>query len=269
MPSSRLLPFQSTHPSGVRPGSANVSAVRPSISIHAPQWGATSLSWDHQSSRQFQSTHPSGVRLPFAVGTKAASSFQSTHPSGVRRVSGGDGRGGGSISIHAPQWGATGRVEIDEVAVNHFNPRTPVGCDRPTRTRVICLSISIHAPQWGATNNRYQTGVHESISIHAPQWGATSTTIRVPRPPNYFNPRTPVGCDGRQGARLPVLRISIHAPQWGATSPSVSKLTPDPDFNPRTPVGCDRTRWHTGCRSAYFNPRTPVGCDWLRPAYRL
>ena len=150
-----------------------------------------------------------------------------------------------------------------------FNPRTPVGCDRPTRTRVICLSISIHAPQWGATNNRYQTGVHESISIHAPQWGATSTTIRVPRPPNYFNPRTPVGCDGRQGARLPVLRISIHAPQWGATSPSVSKLTPDPDFNPRTPVGCDRTRWHTGCRSAYFNPRTPVGCDWLRPAYRL
>ena len=173
MPSSRLLPFQSTHPSGVRldwrkdkrdedlfqsthpsgvrPGSANVSAVRPSISIHAPQWGATSLSWDHQSSRQFQSTHPSGVRLPFAVGTKAASSFQSTHPSGVRRVSGGDGRGGGSISIHAPQWGATGRVEIDEVAVNHFNPRTPVGCDRRGKLPSSKPVISIHAPQWGAT----------------------------------------------------------------------------------------------------------------------
>ena len=134
---------------------------------------------------------------------------------------------------------------------------------------MICLSISIHAPQWGATNNRYQTGVHESISIHAPQWGATSTTIRVPRPPNYFNPRTPVGCDGRQGARLPVLRISIHAPQWGATSPSVSKLTPDPDFNPRTPVGCDVAALTMAETVSKFQSTHPSGVRQDALAYRL
>ena len=54
--------------------------------------------------------------------------FQSTHPCGVRHV-GRVNATGGSVSIHAPVWGAT-------VALI-----TPIA---------ICL-VSIHAPVWGAT----------------------------------------------------------------------------------------------------------------------
>ena len=99
--------FQSTHPSGVRPGPVPATAVAgyfnprtpvgcdlemaakrgdtEAISIHAPQWGAT-------------------ARLGQA---------------GVHRP----------ISIHAPQWGATTITSIGKSGAGDFNPRTPVGCD--------------------------------------------------------------------------------------------------------------------------------------------
>ena len=144
----------------------------------------------------FQSTHPSGVRLlPKAVltgliyfnprtpvgcdrsATFSANSarFQSTHPSGVRRPAFSTPSAHCSISIHAPQWGAT--ESFDE--------------------RVAVVDISIHAPQWGATDSNkhpdrvppvfqstHPSGVRRQalslpqlslnqISIHAPQWGAT------------------------------------------------------------------------------------------------
>ena len=56
------------------------------------------------------------------------------------------------------------------------------------------------------------------ISIHAPQWGATRRWASRPLRKNYFNPRTPVGCDDVPAAKT--LRSCLH-------------------FNPRTPVGCD------------------------------
>ena len=59
-----------------------------SISIHAPQWGATSISETIASAYQFQSTHPSGVRPSRRTAWRAAD----------------------RISIHAPQWGATPNV---------------------------------------------------------------------------------------------------------------------------------------------------------------
>ncbi len=122
-----------------------------SISIHAPQWGAT----DRR-------------RLP-----------------STDRI----------ISIHAPQWGATrcggGAFALQAnfnprtpvgcdclgaagaTRASDFNPRTPVGCDGPDAGEVQCLCISIHAPQWGATENCIIRPPHLHISIHAPQWGAT------------------------------------------------------------------------------------------------
>ena len=38
--------------------------------------------------------------------------------------------GGRIISIHAPQWGATGEAAAKSPSSAYFNPRTPVGCDR-------------------------------------------------------------------------------------------------------------------------------------------
>ena len=78
-----------------------------------------------------------------------------------------------SISIHAPQWGATSPIRAEQSARHDFNPRTPVGCD-------------------DAHDGAYHAG---DISIHAPQWGATCQTMRLLRRHRDFNPRTPVGCD--------------------------------------------------------------------------
>ena len=107
--------FQSTHPSGVRrtvESSLQWDAV---ISIHAPQWGATTQNPElYSPSELFQSTHPSGVRLSILV---------------VAAVDCG-------ISIHAPQWGATRLPNIDNELDLDFNPRTPVGCDAPCRATV-------------------------------------------------------------------------------------------------------------------------------------
>ena len=191
-----MIRFQSTHPSGVRRTGRLRRPRRLSISIHAPQWGATPVSVE-----------------------------------GVLKWK--------TISIHAPQWGATGTA------------------DTVHQSRV----ISIHAPQWGATIRCTANQLGQRISIHAPQWGATDFNNAGYAFTLNFNPRTPVGCDST---------CSILA-LWRS------------NFNPRTPVGCDtivkdgrrvqrvfqsthpsgvrRRRYDTRPHPNDFNPRTPVGCD--------
>ena len=347
--------FQSTHPSGVRRGSQGAVIQYWDISIHAPQWGATTSSALLTSGEQFQSTHPSGVRrvkpvrsishtpyfnprtpvgcdTPNDAAHTVIVQFQSTHLYELAgRHAHPRAHGHRPISIHAPQWGATGNHAI------HFRVD----------------GISIHAPQWGATIDGVLPLIDRMISIHAPQWGATRTCCESERyglfqsthpsgvrlvfgasartsvifqsthpsgvRPNMlrlgnavrvfqsthpsgvrqwncktiyktrdFNPRTPVGCDLVPRMRCGcVNRISIHAPQWGATvSPQAARpLTPN--FNPRTApqwgatiipcghgvanvISIHAPQWGATALFAtllfqqeYFNPRTPVGCDGL------
>ena len=124
--------FQSTHPSGVRLGHLSGFGARQVISIHAPQWGATLTVLCHTpSSKAFQSTHPSGVRRPPSRRPASDVYFNPRTPVGCdTRVA--ESGASEDISIHAPQWGATG--------------------DRGATARD--GNISIHAPQWGATGCR-------------------------------------------------------------------------------------------------------------------
>ena len=154
-----FLIFQSTHPSGVRPDQHAHDAIAQIISIHAPQWGATGRSqsamsliqisihapqwgatqWPKPCTRpaEFQSTHPSGVR-PGGLGWGSCSSYISIHAPQwgateiVRRLP-----ETVFISIHAPQWGATRNEWHHHNPQSHFNPRTPVGCDRRHATLMI------------------------------------------------------------------------------------------------------------------------------------
>ena len=164
--------FQSTHPSGVRHGGVRRHTGELYISIHAPQWGATTEATVCPSTAEFQSTHPSGVRRTTSPGTAQVIYFNPRTPVGC------DGNcpivvALGEISIHAPQWGATRTERRAEPSRGHFNPRTPVGCDMYMFTIPCVIHISIHAPQWGATTKRRGFDDSLSISIHAPQWGAT------------------------------------------------------------------------------------------------
>ena len=100
------------------------------VSIHAPAWGATPRVLPMMGGQEFQSTHPRGVRrsdagelarhrsrfnprtrvgcdVAYQVACDGYNMFQSTHPRGVRPDSEPAGSTGGSVSIHAPAWGAT------------------------------------------------------------------------------------------------------------------------------------------------------------------
>ena len=210
--------FQSTHPSGVRPGLVRSSSPTCNFNPRTPvgcdrvhrRWFArcryfnprTPVGCDPMVSLPlpemsiFQSTHPSGVRLarhsppqPYMV------RFQSTHPSGVRRDLRRIELLRFEISIHAPQWGAT-----------LFG-----------KAKRLVQSISIHAPQWGATGVIAPQGIPLVISIHAPQWGATrsSGSSWSGKP---FQSTHPSGVRPLHATASRRLRfISIHAPQWGAT----------------------------------------------------
>ena len=143
--------FQSTHPSGVRhPPNNNQPSLH--ISIHAPQWGATESRRGREGQPRFPvrmwakcgDRKPTRTRRPgpnfnprTPVGcdpskcphSRHLRRFQSTHPSGVRRRPAHRARNGQSISIHAPQWGATTDCARRREEEENFNPRTPVGCD--------------------------------------------------------------------------------------------------------------------------------------------
>ena len=89
--------------------------------------------------------------------------------------------------------------------------------------------------------------------------------IRLPAVGWYFNPRTPVGCDGRVVVLGDGAGISIHAPQWGATSHQHPVLCSRIYFNPRTPVGCDFRHQipAPGVRISIHAPQWGATSDWM------
>ena len=166
--------FQSTHPSGVRRADGQGRGRPLQISIHAPQWGATTItSIGKSGAGDFNPRTPVGCDLHQLDVQLNIIKFQSTHPSGVRRVYYLQSHVTRHISIHAPQWGATWCSACLRRPAVYFNPRTPVGCDHPVSAGQVHSAISIHAPQWGATRTPHIRLLHLPISIHAPQWGAT------------------------------------------------------------------------------------------------
>ena len=161
------------------------------------------------------------------------------------------------VSIHAPTWGATGRVvyrgnnnafqstlphgerrprSFSPTARRCFNPRSRMGSDR--------AKIAVSWPS-KCFNPRSHTGsdthvrkAHQGklVSIHAPTWGAT----RIHKPGISVwgvSIHAPTWGATASGRVVPVLQgVSIHAPTWGATS--ADTRTPFPYlFQPTLPHG--------------------------------
>ena len=161
-----------------------------------------------------------GCDAAFCGCSALKTAFQSTHPHGVR-----------------PVYNPTG------ICTKPFQSTHPHGVRLAPLIRPSAdTSISIHAPAWGATARSSTLPTKVKISIHAPAWGATQGVVSKSGCPNYFNPRTRMGCDYSSvafqhcskkfqsthphGVRPPLLIlavychcISIHAPAWGATIP--------------------------------------------------
>ena len=139
--------FQSTRPRGARRFDKVMRYLVISVSIHAPTWGATTWhNWDQFITQMFQSTRPRGARLavltritklrcfnPRAHVGRDLRSWVENHsgrsfnprahvgrdPARVR------GWPLSSVSIHAPTWGATSRVQdiTAEVLFQSTRPR--------------------------------------------------------------------------------------------------------------------------------------------------
>ena len=234
------MAFQSTHPSGVR------------LSI---------LTYCYLTIL-FQSTHPSGVRLRLQkhffscpkyfnprtpVGCDstirgrlmATWLFQSTHPSGVRQPFLPRVKMHVEISIHAPQWGATGR------SGQAYDGEL----------------ISIHAPQWGATRrNGAKAGQPAGFQSTHPS-GVRRFPLVVALGRELFQSTHPSGVRRGFQAECGALHISIHAPQWGASAFSFLQGSSSRSFQSTHPSGVRRWPPRSRRRTVHFNPRTPVGCD--------
>ena len=118
--------FQSTHPCGVR--RYLMQKISSGIvSIHAPVWGATSVSRKRIFICGFNPRTRVGCDGNALINARF-STFQSTHPCGVRHDDLDKTKYLG-VSIHAPVWGAT--------IVTHKT--------------FLSSRVSIHAPVWGAT----------------------------------------------------------------------------------------------------------------------
>ncbi len=209
------------------------------------------------------------------------------------------------ISIHAPAWGATpipsslpsrwrfqsthprgvrrGRPRGDHPRGGHFNPRTRVGCDRPSsparasayyfnpRTRVGC-DFSGQAARSAAFGfqSTHPRGVRPrlsylsisalNISIHAPAWGATliMTVAKIERAISIHAPAW--GATTYSVILLLIKHISIHAPAWGATFATYTGGNVM-EFQSTHPRGVRLFLSIFLFAYTDFNPRTRVGCD--------
>ena len=192
---------------------------------------------------QFQSTLPVWGATGSSAGGPSSQSFQSTLPvwgatrqlRKERRMS--------QISIHAPRvgsdWSSAWRLYTGP---GNFNPRSPCGERRGFRSYSFFQNkgfqstlpvwgatvaggdhpdghgISIHAPRVGSDASPCRQQGWVWISIHAPRVGSDCSPRWLPRPPPYFNPRSP--CGERRGAPMRpegTLQFQSTLPVWGAT----------------------------------------------------
>ena len=168
------MEFQSTRPRGARQGYTFKTALTPTVSIHAPAWGATQENKNcHLANKSFNPRARVGRDSCAASAMSARRSFNPR-----ARV------------------GRDPYIFISYSSIKSFNPRARVGRDccvckswpqvyrfqstRPRGARLvrgrhyrIWAEVSIHAPAWGATRGGKQGNWGGDVSIHAPAWGAT------------------------------------------------------------------------------------------------
>ena len=125
-----------------------------SVSIHAPAWGATSVTTPTRLiSLCFNPRTRVGcdgpVRGLVALHVDVSIHAPAWGATGVHvRLEHGQ-----AVSIHAPAWGATFRAGAGASGAKRFNPRTRVGCDVTGFSAFWPrFEVSIHAPAWGATS---------------------------------------------------------------------------------------------------------------------
>ena len=190
------------------------------VSIHAPAWGATGRTFDPAIHvHKFLSTPPRGGRQTRPSGCKGGGMFLSTPPRGGRPDPLRPRCRAGSVSIHAPAWGATCHGFESFPEGHCFYPRPRVGGDDALRSyRKEYDEFLSTPPRGGRPTMLVRSPPPLPVSIHAPAWGATGEVVNSLTGDHLFLSTPPRG-----GRRSFFIRhkggeyVSIHAPAWGAT----------------------------------------------------
>ena len=228
--------FQSTHPSGVRPQRLWERAL---IAYFNPR---TPVGCD------VVGCHLAVVHGDISIHAPQWGATQHHHHLGA----------GDQISIHAPQWGATQKSHSIRRNRHHFNPRTPVGCDKPMVDQIT---------EMYEFQSTHPSGVRPALCFHPsgamdfnPRTpvGCDPTGLKISHRDTDFNPRTPVGCDTIPRVRRAENGISIHAPQWGATQRDSKSATVIPISIHAPQWGATRSRV-SGVPKMAFQSTHPSG----------
>ena len=143
------------------------------------------------------------------------------------------------ISIHAPRTGSDDDSCHVNIAIFHFNRRSPHGERQGLTLKAVRKEIfQSTLPARGATSSDKIASLRRTISIHAPRTGSDAKGRTLEGCAKYFNPRSPHGERlSRDGHKMSELIFQSTLPARGATFPG----------------------WFSPIRMGHFNPRSPHG----------
>ena len=191
----------------------------PDISTHAPRTGSDRLSSATRSIwANFNPRSPHGERRLKAGRQREMNTFQPTLPArGATRML--DNQIARTfISTHAPRTGSDDGRRRTSAAAKDFNPRSPHGERRHTRTQTASpKTISTHAPRTGSDGIKHGKRFGQrAFQPTLPARGATPP-IRGFVKALAFQPTLPArGATRRQQLIYHRLCISTHAPRTGS-----------------------------------------------------
>ena len=189
--------------------------------------------------------------------------FQSTPPRGGRRHLDPRPRPDGTVSIHAPAWGATGdRVRIGRSEVVSIHAPACAGDSGTKNLRGARPRMFQSTPPRGGRLDAAVEYFPERamVSIHAPAWGATRPD-RLVAISRGFNPRPRVGGDWMPASTIVDAGSFNPRPRVGGDLWPVRNQSAPTSFNPRPRMGATPARSATGGRRPGFNPRPRVRGD--------
>jgi len=186
--------------------------------------------------------------------------FQSTRPRGARRSRRSASICRGSVSIHAPAWGATYKQAAP------FNNSGLFQSTRPRGARRDGYGIGSASAGFQSTRPRgarLDSGLtdfdNQMVSIHAPAWGATGHFARGARKWRSFNPRARVGRDSLWAqSKARRQRFQSTRPR-GARQVRQRRTKVKKMFQSTRPRGARPTHWQHHPRSERFQSTRPRG----------
>ncbi len=212
----------------------------PSVSIHAPAWGATYRPC--RFSNMVESFNPRprmGGDVINSLGEQSQDGFNPRPRMGGDISAAGTVINASSVSIHAPAWGATTFIGWRS-SIGRFQSTPPHG------GRHYCMYIY-------RTYMRFQS---------TPPHGGRPTARRFFRGHISFNPRPRMGGDQKPMSYLSLILGFNPRPRMGGDErkrpAGTERLR---SFNPRPRMGGDWVNWFPNQPIPCFNPRPRMGGD--------